>query len=74
MGGQKYGRGIIEEIPGIGVLRAWGTTAELPADGATGYAPSCQYQAIDGATLDLVLYINIGTAASANFDAAVCAS
>jgi hypothetical protein len=74
MGGQKFGRGIIEEVPGVGVLRMWGLTADKPADGEIGYAPSCQFQAIDGATLDLTLYINIGTAASCNFDPAICAS
>jgi hypothetical protein len=71
MGGQKFGRGIIEEIPGVGVLRMWGLTADIPDDDEIGYAPSCQYQAIDGATIDLVLYINIGTVAACEF--VVCA-
>ena len=59
-------------IPGIGFMRAWGTT--VPADGGTDYAPSCIFQKLDGSTLDTVLYINIGDKDSCNFDAAIMAS
>ena len=68
----KYGRERGDSIPGVGILRAWGDT--VPSDGAEGYAPSCIFHKIDGTTLDTVLYINIGTVASCNFDAAVMAS
>lgn len=55
-----------------GILQCYGTT--VPSDEAVGYAPSCQFQKVDGTTLDTVLYVNIGTKASCNFDAAVMAS
>ena len=55
-----------------GILQCYGTT--VPSDGDVGYAPSCQFQKVDGSTLDTVLYVNIGTKASANFDAALLAS
>jgi hypothetical protein len=69
MGGQKFGREIIIEVPGIGVLQAWGNT--VPTDGDAGYASACIFQKQGGTTLDTVLYVNIGTLASANFDAMV---
>ena len=55
-----------------GILQCYGTT--VPSDEATGYAPSCQFQKVDGSTLDTVLYVNIGTKASADFDPALLAS
>lgn len=55
-----------------GILMAYGTT--VPSDASVGYAPSCQFFKVDGTTLDTVLYVNIGTKASCNFDAAVMAS
>jgi hypothetical protein len=68
----KYGRGIIESVPGIGILRAYGET--VPTDGDTGYASTCCFQKLGGTTLDTVLYVNIGTQESCNFDAAILAS
>lgn len=55
-----------------GILDCYGTT--VPSDEATGYAPSCTFRKVDGTTLDTVLYVNIGTKASCNFDAAVMAT
>lgn len=55
-----------------GILDCYGTT--VPSDDATGYAPGCHFKKVDGTTLDTVLYINIGTRAACNFDAAVMAS
>lgn len=49
-----------------GVLVCYGTTA--PADAAVGYAPGCLFIDVNGVSLGTVLYVNIGTAASANFD------
>ena len=55
-----------------GILLCYGTT--VPSDEAEGYAPSCRFSKIDATTLDTVMYVNIGTKASCNFDAAVMAS
>lgn len=43
-----------------------GTT--VPSDGATGYAPGCLFIKSDGGA-DTTLYVNEGTAASADFNA-----
>jgi hypothetical protein len=72
MGGQKFGREIIIEVPGIGVLQAWGET--VPTDGAEGYASACIFQKQGGTDRDTVLYVNVGTKASCNFDAMLGAS
>lgn len=55
-----------------GIMQCYGTT--VPSDEAEGYAPSCIFHKVDGTTLDTVLYVNIGTKASCNFDAAILAS
>jgi hypothetical protein len=55
-----------------GILDCYGTT--VPTDGDAGYSPGCHFKKIDGSTLDTVLYVNIGTNASCNFDAALLAS
>jgi len=55
-----------------GILQCYGTT--VPTDADTGYAPSCHFQKIDATTLDTVLYVNISSKASCDFDAAVMAS
>lgn len=49
-----------------GILIAFGTT--VPSDAATGYAPGCLFIHTDGSGASDVLYKNVGTAASANFD------
>lgn len=68
----KFGRERWLSIPGVGILRAWGDT--VPTNGESGYAKSCQFQKLDGTTLDTMLYINKGTLASCEFDAAILAS
>lgn len=60
--------GIIS-IPGKGIILAAGDS--VPADGVAGYSPGCIFIKTDGTTLDNTLYTNIGTEASANFDAQV---
>lgn len=49
-----------------GYLRGWGTT--VPTDGDTGYAPGCIFQKTSATA---GVYINIGNAASCNFDSVV---
>jgi hypothetical protein len=66
MGGQKFGREIIVEVPGVGVLDAWGDT--VPTDGELGFAKACLFRYTGGTTIDTLLYINVGTRASADFD------
>jgi hypothetical protein len=66
MSGQRYERERINEVPGVGVIRAWGET--VPSDGAEGYAPGCIFQQVDATTVETCLYVNVGTKSSANFD------
>ena len=54
--------GIQEEVAGLGITRAYGTTK--PTDEDEGFAPSCIFQDIDSGAI----YVNVGTKASANFD------
>lgn len=61
------GDGMIAEDPSAGILLAYGTT--VPSDAALGYAPGCLFQQTDGSTEATYLYVNVGTKASANFDA-----
>ena len=49
-----------------GLLFASGAT--VPTDGTTGYQPGCLFQHTDGTTYATVLYCNIGTAASCDFN------
>jgi len=55
-----------------GVLSASGET--VPADGTAGYAKSCLFQHTDGAGVSDLLYVNIGTADSCDFNAVTVAS
>jgi hypothetical protein len=57
---------ILEEVPPHGITRAAGTT--VPSDADLGYAPGCVFLDLDAAG-GLGVYINVGTKASANFDA-----
>ncbi len=50
-----------------GVLVAGGTT--VPTDATAGYAVNCLFINQSGATTVTRLYVNVGTAASCNFDA-----
>jgi hypothetical protein len=62
------GTGVILEVPGVGILQAYGTT--VPADAAAGYAPGCVFKHSDGST-GTTLYVNEGTVLSAAFKAVV---
>lgn len=55
-----------EEIPGVGILRAWGNT--VPTDGSTGYATGCTFQHLDGGA-NTSLYVNEGSITSCDFNA-----
>lgn len=55
----------VREVPGLGITHAEGTT--VPSDAATGYAPGCIFQHLDGSA-GTVLYINQGTASSCDFN------
>ncbi len=57
---------ILEEIPGVGITRAYGTT--VPTDGTTGYATGCLFHHTDGG-VGTSLYVNEGTKASCDFNA-----
>lgn len=61
------GTGVIVSVPGIGILDAYGTT--VPADNATGYATGCLFRHTDGGN-GTALYVNEGTVAAADFNAA----
>lgn len=58
--------------PDGGAVYARGTT--VPTDGDAGYASGCIFVDTDATTLDTIIYVNIGTVTSCNFDAAVMAS
>lgn len=57
----------LASIPGVGIAHAAGAT--VPSDGALGYAPGCIFQKTNGSSEANYLYVNVGTLASANFDA-----
>lgn len=59
-------KGALEEIVGVGILRAHGTT--VPTDATAGYAPGCIFHHTDGATGATVLYVNVGSSTSCDFD------
>ena len=59
--------GTIVEVPGVGVLLAYGTT--VPTDTADGYATGCIFIHTDGGA-GTALYVNEGTLTSCDFDAA----
>lgn len=63
-GNEHAGVGILHEVPGLGILQAYGTAA--PTNGVAGYANSCTWQHIGGAA-DSNLFINEGTLASATW-------
>ncbi len=55
-----------------GILIAYGTT--VPADASVGYAPGCLFIHVDGSGYAAVLYCNVGTKASADFNVVTVAS
>lgn len=62
----KYDRGIIKSIPGVGILDAWGDA--VPSDGASGYGASCLFRYTGGGG-GTMLYVNQGSQSSCDFDA-----
>lgn len=46
----------------------------VPTDGTAGYMPGCLFQHIDGTTYATVLYCNVGTVASCDFNVVTIAS
>lgn len=56
---------VLEEIPGVGITRAAGTT--VPPNGSQGYAPGCLFHLLSNTTPNA--YINKGTKASSDFKA-----
>jgi hypothetical protein len=71
VGGLHSGNAALLTDSGGNVLLGSSLNADIPADGSVGYAKGCIWIVTDGTTLDNTLYLNIGTAASANFDAMV---
>ena len=59
------GTGTIVEVPGVGILDAYGET--VPADATEGYAIGCTFRHTDGGDGD-ALYVNEGTLASCDFN------
>ena len=66
-GSQHSGVGVVWEDPGVGVIIAHG--GSIPADGSVGYAPGGLF-IVNAAspTAGSIIYENVGTKASANFD------
>jgi hypothetical protein len=64
------GTGVILEVPGVGILQAYGAT--VPSEGAAGYAPGCIFHHTDGSA-GTCLYCNEGSVTSADFDAVTVA-
>jgi len=50
-------------------LLMMGPSASIPDDTVAGYAQGCQYNVTDSTDLDAIIYYNVGSATSANFDA-----
>lgn len=77
MNGQALGRLLLEAtvpemVSGVSYdAKIYARGATVPTDAAKGYAKGCIFVKTDGTTLDNTLYLNIGTAASCNFDAMV---
>lgn len=59
--------GVAEMIPGVGIMRAYGTAA--PANGTAGYGKGCLFINLSAAGDTDLLYINQGTLASSTFTA-----
>lgn len=59
------GSGEIAVDPSLGILLAYGST--VPAAARVGYAPGCLFLQTDATTLATVVYVNVGTKASASF-------
>ena len=66
----QAGVGVLAVNDAGGIQIVFGTT--VPADAAAGYATGCLFMKTDGGA-GTALYVNEGTAVSANFDAATVA-
>lgn len=62
------GLGVIAKDPDKGQLLGYGST--VPAVGAVGWAPGAQFIKTNGTTIGALMYVNVGTKASANFQEA----
>ncbi len=60
------GTGILAQVPGLGVIFAYGST--VPSDNTAGYAPACIFLDTNANSVNTVLYVNIGNATLCNFD------
>lgn len=60
---------ILEEVPGVGVTRAAGTT--VPANGSEGFAPGCLFHLLSNSAPNI--YVNKGTRQSSDFRAVTTA-
>lgn len=61
------GTGQISVDPAVGILEAYGAT--VPTDATPGFAPGCHFIHTDGSGEADLLYVNMGTKLSSNFDA-----
>lgn len=61
------GSGVIAGDDKGDTMLAFGTA--IPTDGASGYAKNCLFIDTNATDLDLILFVNLGTPASCNFDA-----
>jgi len=74
---EQFGRfleeaSVVEMVNGVKhVAKVYVRGDTVPTDGDKNYAKGCIFVKTDGTTLDDILYLNIGTAASCNFDAMV---
>lgn len=59
-------KGALEELAVIGITRAYGTT--VPTDATAGFAPGCIFHHTDGSGAADVLFVNVGSVTSCNFD------
>ena len=59
--------GIVARDPSVGILHAYGSN--VPANATAGYAPGCIFVKTNGTGLSTMSYVNVGTKASASFQA-----
>lgn len=80
MNGQAFGRFLLEATVSEIVsnvtydAKLYARGATVPADASTGYAKGCLFVHTDNSDNSDILYVNIGTAASCNFNAITVAS
>jgi hypothetical protein len=59
-------------VTDVGLLFASGPT--VPTDGTAGYQPGCLFQHTDGTAYNTVLYCNIGSVTSCDFNVVTIAA